>query len=97
MGSWLPRPDIPVLVTINATGVSVIDPKKSVSHWSRSWFESFPPGLLRRWIVWAKVTEKPCPPWPALTAPSVWVKEDNARDWWWWKEAELICQVNLDV
>ncbi|XP_050700433.1 FERM domain-containing protein 8-like isoform X2 [Eriocheir sinensis] len=29
MGSWLPRPDIPVLVTINATGVSVIDPKKS--------------------------------------------------------------------
>lgn len=32
MGSWLPRPDIPVLVTINATGVSVIDPKKSVSR-----------------------------------------------------------------
>lgn len=41
MGSWLPRPDIPVLVTINATGVSVIDPKKSVSGASRSWFASY--------------------------------------------------------
>ncbi|XP_071525135.1 FERM domain-containing protein 8 isoform X2 [Panulirus ornatus] len=29
VSSWLPRPDIPVLVTINATGVTVIDPKKS--------------------------------------------------------------------
>lgn len=29
VSSWLPRPDLPVLVTINGTGVSVIDPKKS--------------------------------------------------------------------
>ncbi|XP_068228996.1 FERM domain-containing protein 8 isoform X2 [Palaemon carinicauda] len=29
VSSWLPRPDLPVLVTINATGVTVIDPKKS--------------------------------------------------------------------
>ncbi|XP_053631572.1 FERM domain-containing protein 8 isoform X1 [Cherax quadricarinatus] len=29
VSSWLPRPDIPVLVTINATGVTVIDPNKS--------------------------------------------------------------------
>ncbi|XP_037794110.1 FERM domain-containing protein 8-like [Penaeus monodon] len=29
VSSWLPRPDLPVLVTINGTGVSVIEPKKS--------------------------------------------------------------------
>ncbi|KAK7077981.1 FERM domain-containing protein 8 [Halocaridina rubra] len=29
VSSWLPRPDLNVLVTINATGVTVIDPKKS--------------------------------------------------------------------
>nr|XP_045588429.1 FERM domain-containing protein 8-like isoform X2 [Procambarus clarkii] len=29
VSSWLPRPDIAVLVTINATGVTVIDPNKS--------------------------------------------------------------------
>ncbi|KAK3876580.1 hypothetical protein Pcinc_018643 [Petrolisthes cinctipes] len=29
VGAWLPRQDLPVLVTINATGVTIIDPKKS--------------------------------------------------------------------
>ena len=30
--AWLPRPDLPILVAINGTGVTIIDPEQSVSR-----------------------------------------------------------------
>ena len=37
---WLPRPDLPVLVSINGAGVTVVDPSHSVSIENTLFFES---------------------------------------------------------